>query len=223
MKTEIWLRLFSVMPWRHGVGLIFTRRTRRKRGDVQRMAGEPESCEGEPRERADAIEAAWNRFGALRELAQARLTELCERFPLGYTPQVVWRGYRVSAGLAYYKTGVIGLSAKVLRDEKSVVDTLDHEYAHLLAVARHGLRAAGHGAGWQRAMLDIGHEPKVRHNYEVERNVARQSVTYICARCGRSFVRARRLPRRRRYLHAGCGGQLRLARVERITGDASGS
>jgi SprT protein len=132
---------------------------------------------------------------------------------------LVWRGYRVTAGLAYYKTGIIGLSTRVLKDEKSVVDTLTHEYAHLLAVVRGGLRAAGHGPEWQRAMRDLGLEPKVRHNYEVERNTARQTVTYVCVRCGRSVVRNRRLPKRRRYVHANCGGDLRLSKVERITAD----
>jgi predicted SprT family Zn-dependent metalloprotease len=148
-----------------------------------------------------------------------RLVQLCAEFPLGYVPELIWRGYRVTAGLAYYRKGVIGLSTRVLKDETSVVDTLVHEYAHLLAVKRHGTRAAGHGPAWQKAMRDLGQEPKVRHNYEVERNVARQSVTYVCIRCGKSIVRARRLPKRRRYIHANCGGDLRLAKVERITGE----
>jgi SprT protein len=145
------------------------------------------------------------------------LGQLCEQFPLGYEPEIVWRGYRVTAGLAYYRKGVIGLSTRVLKDEKAVLDTLVHEYAHLLAVVRHGNRAAGHGPAWQRAMKDLGQEPKVRHSYEVERNVSRQSVTYVCVRCGLPIVRARRLPKRRKYVHANCGGALRLAKIERIT------
>jgi SprT protein len=156
---------------------------------------------------------------ALRGIAEERLKQLCEEFPLGYVPQLVWKGYRVTAGLAYYRTGVIGLSTRVLKDEQAVVDTLIHEYAHLLAVVRHGQRAAGHGPAWQRAMMDLGQEPRVRHSYEVERNIARQSVTYVCLRCGRSVVRHRRLPRRRRYVHANCGGDLRLSKVDRITAE----
>ena len=152
--------------------------------------------------------------------AQARLEQLCKEFPLGYVPEIRWKGYRVTAGLAYYKTWVIGLSTRVLTDEKAVIDTLVHEYAHLLAVVRHGMRAAGHGPGWQHAMHDLGQEPKVRHNYAVERNTSRQCVTYACVKCGQHLVRSRRLPRRRRYVHANCGGDLRLAKVERITVDA---
>ena len=153
----------------------------------------------------------------LRCAAQQRLEELSLEFPLGYEPELIWRGYRVTAGLAYYRKGVIGLSNRVLKDEKAVLDTLLHEYAHLLAVARHGPSAAGHGPAWKQAMADLGQEPKVRHNYEVERNVTRQAVTYLCVRCGTHVVRARRLPKRRRYVHANCGGDLRLAKVERVT------
>jgi len=153
----------------------------------------------------------------LQTVASARLAELCRDFPLGYTPELVWRGYRVTAGLAYYRKGVIGLSTRVLKEEQAVLDTLTHEYAHLLAVARHGNRAAGHGPAWRQAMADLGQEAKVRHNYEVERNVARQSVVYTCKRCGAHIKRARRLPKRRRYMHAGCGGEIRLLKVERIT------
>lgn len=158
---------------------------------------------------------------ALRILAQRRLEELSAQFPLGYVPELVWRGYRVTAGLAYYRKGVIGLSNRVLKDEKAVLDTLLHEYAHLLAVARHGVAAAGHGPAWRQAMHDLGQEPKVRHNYEVERNVTRQAVTYLCVKCGLQITRARRLPKRRRYVHANCGGDLRLAKVERVTADES--
>lgn len=160
---------------------------------------------------------------SLREAANACLADLCARFPLGYEPVLVWRAYRVSAGLAYYKKGVIGLSTRVLTDESHVIDTLIHEYAHLLAVARHGVRAAGHGEPWQQAMRDLGQEAKVRHNYPVERNVSRQQVTYVCVKCGKSFIRTRRLPRKRRYVHARCGGDLRLTKVEQITQEARSS
>ena len=156
-------------------------------------------------------------YETLRAVAAAHLVELCTKFPLGYTPELVWRGYRVTAGLAYYRKGVIGLSSRVLREEQAVLDTLTHEYAHLLAVARHGNRAAGHGPAWQQAMADLGQEAKVRHNYEVERNVPRQTVVYTCKKCGAHINRSRRLPRRRKYMHAACGGEIRLLKIERIT------
>lgn len=147
----------------------------------------------------------------------AELDRLCALFPLGYRPTILWKPYRVTAGVAYYRHGAIGLSTRVLTDEAAVRDTLLHEYAHLLAFYRAGQRGAGHGAPWKQAMRDLGQEPKVRHNYAVERNTPRQQVTYQCVRCGQPIVRNRRLPKKRRYLHATCGGDLRLIRVERVT------
>lgn len=156
----------------------------------------------------------------LDEVARAALAELCDRFPLGYTPALVWKPYRVTAGMAFYKKGTIALSDRVLREAEPVVETLVHEYAHLLAVHRGGIKAAGHGPVWRQAMRDLGQEPQVRHRYQVERNVARQRVTYQCLRCGRPILRHRRLPKGRRYVHADCGGDLRLIRVERVTAEA---
>ncbi|HWD37979.1 MAG TPA: SprT-like domain-containing protein [Fimbriimonas sp.] len=153
----------------------------------------------------------------LVEIAVTHLFQLCDRFPMGYVPKLVWKSYRVTAGMAYYRTGTIGLSCTVLKTEEAVRETVGHEYAHLLAIARHGERERGHGNGWKRAMFDLGLEPKVRHNYEVDRNVRRQQVDYRCLRCGATIVRSRRLPRRRRYVHANCGGDLRLLQVSRVT------
>lgn len=154
----------------------------------------------------------------LRAVADAELARLAAAFPLGYPPVLQWKPYRVTAGMAYYRKGVIGLSPLVLKDEAAVRETLGHEYAHLLAVARHGVKAANHGPQWQRAMRDLGLEPKVRHTYMVERNAPRQRVTYRCLGCGASIERARRLPRKRIYLHVPCGGHLRLESVVKVEG-----
>jgi SprT protein len=153
----------------------------------------------------------------LDQSARTLLNQLSAAHPLGYTPSLQWRNLRVTAGLAYYKEGLIVLSRLVLTDEARMEITLRHEYAHLLAVARHGRKGAGHGVHWQQAMRELGVQPKVRHNYEVERNERRQEVTYRCARCNASFNRHRRLPRKRKWVHAGCGGPLRLESVKRIT------
>ncbi|MGV3618095.1 MAG: SprT-like domain-containing protein [Fimbriimonas sp.] len=151
--------------------------------------------------------------GHLLATAEEELARLCALFPLGYVPELQWRPYRVTAGMAYYRLHAIGLSTRVLKDEAAVRETLGHEYAHLLAVARHGTKAANHGPLWQRAMIDLGLEPKVRHTYDVERNRPRQRVTYRCLGCGASIVRSRRLPTKRRYVHVPCGGDLRLESV----------
>lgn len=157
----------------------------------------------------------------LNRVAHQLLAELILCFPLKQTPRLEWRSYRVTAGMAYYRQGVIGLSYRVLADEASVRSTLTHEFAHMLAVDRYGNRAAGHGSAWREAMRDLGQEPTVHHRYEVERNQKHQRVTYSCLRCGKQLVRSRRLPRKRRYVHANCGGDLRLSKVERVTPSTS--
>ncbi len=151
----------------------------------------------------------------LQELADRHLDELCTRFPMGYRPALVWKPLRVSAGLAYFKEGRIALSSLVLTDETNMRETLTHEYAHLLAVYRHGQKGAGHGAAWKRAMLDLGAEPKVRHRFEVQRNTPRQKVIYRCKKCETLIERTRRLNRRRVYVHSGCGGTIKLEGIVR--------
>lgn len=147
----------------------------------------------------------------LQTEARALLLQLCDNHPLGYVPKLAWRGYRVSAGMAYYKLGAIGLSRYVVKDEPQMRDTLKHEYAHLLAYYRHGKAGCGHGEPWRQAMRDLGLEPKVYHGYEVFRNRRRQEVGYLCERCGVTLIRSRRLPGRRRYVHTGCGGVIKFA------------
>lgn len=152
--------------------------------------------------------------------ASELLADLSRRFPTGRSIHLEWRPYRVTAGIAYYRTWTIGLSRYVLKDENAVRDTLIHEYGHLLAFARHGTKAANHGPYWQKAMRDLGAEPMVRHRYEVVRNERRQIVTYRCESCGKQFDRHRRLPRKGHWVHAGCGGALKLVRVTGVEGSA---
>lgn len=145
------------------------------------------------------------------------LAQACQSFPLGFTPKLIWKNLRVTAGVAYYREGAIALSKQILRDQDRLRETLLHEYAHLLAVRRHGLRAAGHGKAWKQAMIDLGLEPQVHHRYEVQRNKRRQEVGYRCDKCGITIVRARQLPRKRKYTHTDCGGPIRLAYVRQVT------
>ena len=150
----------------------------------------------------------------LKLRAEEILNDLEVRFPLGYRPQILWKALRVSAGMAYYRQKSIGLSTRLITDEERLYDTLLHEYAHLLAVVRYGIRGAGHSAGWKEAMRDLGLSPVVRHKYEVERNGKKQQVIYQCARCKEQFVRVRRLAKNKRYYHVNCGGQIKFIRVE---------
>mgnify|MGYP002781116176 CR=1 FL=1 len=151
----------------------------------------------------------------LDRYARSVLAEAAARFPLSREPGLEWSGrMTTTAGLALYRPWTIRLSSRVLDDAAKVRSTLLHEYAHLLAVDRDGLGAANHGPSWRRAMRDLGQEPSVRHDYAVERRIARRRVVYRCAGCGAEIVRARRLARGRRWVHTPCGGALRLTRVE---------
>ncbi len=149
-------------------------------------------------------------MGSVERHAEALLSELCEKYPLGYRPQLLWKGFRVTAGMAYYTRGEIALSRIVLDTPEKMYTTLIHEYAHLLAFAREGRAGAGHGPAWKAAMRQLGAEPVVRHSYTVRRNAKRQTLLYRCVRCGDTFSRHRRLPKTRKYVHADCGGGLRL-------------
>lgn len=151
---------------------------------------------------------------ALRARAEALLDDLTQRHPIGPKPLLKWKAMRVSAGMAYYREWAIGLSTKLITDEERLELTLRHEYAHLMAVARHGKKGAGHGAPWRQAMIELGLDPKVRHDYPVERNQLRSAVMYRCDRCGEQFQRSRKLPQGRQYRHVGCGGVVKfMARI----------
>lgn len=153
----------------------------------------------------------------LAAMAEALLDDLFDRFPVADRPVIVWKNLRVSAGMAYYKHNSIGLSKIILIDDVRLRDTLIHEYAHLLAVHRQGRKAAAHGLAWKTAMIDLGAEPRVRHSYPVKRNARCIEIRYSCLKCGITLVRSRRLPRKRTYVHAGCGGALRFAGAFRVT------
>lgn len=167
-------------------------------------------------ERSPSDSLATIPFEVLQSEAEQTLRECWRRFPLKAPVKLEWRNYRVTAGMAHYRLNLITLSPAVLTTAEAVRDTVIHEFAHLLAFMRYGVPGKGHGLPWQQAMLDLGAQPQVRHSYAVQRNTRRQQVEYRCLRCGVTFLRARRLPTRRVYVHANCGGDLRLICVQRV-------
>ncbi|MBZ0212189.1 MAG: SprT-like domain-containing protein [Nitrospirae bacterium] len=140
--------------------------------------------------------------------ARQQFERLCREHPMKRRPTLIWKPLRVSAGKAYFAQHAISLSSIVLTTRQRVLDTLIHEYAHLLAFDRHGRKAANHGPYWQQAMADLGAKPEVTHNYTdaIVRNQRRSVAVHVCRKCGARFELARRLPRRRKHLHRGCGG-----------------
>lgn len=138
-------------------------------------------------------------------------------FPIKAKPLIVWKSLRVTAGQAFLDRNLICLSSILIHDEARLIETLVHEYAHLLAYHRHGRKGANHGPLWQQAMADLGAKPEVRHRYTVERNQRRRAVIYRCAKCGLEFSKGRMLNKRRKYYHNNCGGQVQFMRVETTT------
>ena len=153
----------------------------------------------------------------IEALAHSILVDTCKTHPMGYTPALEWRRMPVTAGLAIYSKRTIALSTILMTDEERLRTTLLHEYAHLLAFHRFGRKGAGHGPPWRQTMIDLGLDPKVRHNYEVTRNKPKQEVVYKCKKCGTEIVRRRRLAVRRRYYHVQCGGQIAFQAIRSVT------
>lgn len=148
-------------------------------------------------------------------MAAALLAQLQIQHPLKFQPTLEWKKLRVTAGQAFYGRKLT-LSDIVLKTEEQLRSTLIHEYAHLLAFERAGKRGKGHGLVWRQAVIDLGGEPSIYHQYPCKRNQRRQTVTYRCVSCGVSFDRNRRLGKIERYRHANCGGKLQLVQVQRI-------
>lgn len=128
--------------------------------------------------------------------------------PLGRPPTVEWsRRLRAAAGRAYPAQARIVLSVRLLDAPDRVEQTLAHEYAHLMAYEASGGRCRPHGREWRAAMAALGYPARRTHDYAPERVVARKWA-YRCLGCGAQILRARRLPKGRRYRHAACGGPI---------------
>lgn len=109
-----------------------------------------------------------------------------------------------SAGICYPRIRVIRLSTHYhAKHPEEIESTLLHEMIHLLV--------PGHGAEFHRWLERIRTQGGRVERFAKERAlppVARWR--YTCRRCGRSFLRARRLPHGgRRHRHRDCGGALR--------------
>ena len=153
---------------------------------------------------------------AQEQLVWAELRRLSESFPTGRAVSWRWRPYRTTAGMAYFTLWEIGLNQPLLNTEERLLSTLRHEYAHLLAVARAGRKARGHGPDWRKAMQDLGEPIEVKHTFDCPRNQRRQRVWYRCSGCGVEFARHRALPKRKKFTHNGCGGAIQFVRREPI-------
>ncbi|EAT16425.1 SprT-like domain-containing protein [Desulfuromonas acetoxidans] len=100
------------------------------------------------------------------------------------------------------------------QESDALHQTFLHEVAHLcdhLMAFQGKAYRGGHGKSWQewaRALQvsaqRCGHSPAVAKLHQ-----QRLKVVAVCERCQEPIYRLRRLPARRQYRHARCGGRLR--------------
>lgn len=154
----------------------------------------------------------------LPDLAVQLLQECLAHHPMSRPPNLVWRKLPRSAGHANHREWRIVLSCSVLQTPEQVTTTLKHEYAHLLAVDRFGISAAGHGLHWKNCMIELGLAPERTHRYETVRNRTRV-VIYKCSKCGATLERNRALARNRVWVHSKCKGRLLLIENRRLSED----
>nr|WP_320050994.1 SprT-like domain-containing protein [uncultured Desulfuromonas sp.] len=101
-----------------------------------------------------------------------------------------------------------------VQEPDALRQTFLHEVAHLcdhLLTFQGKMYRGGHGKNWQHWAKSFkissercGHSPAVAKLHQ-----ERLKVVAVCERCQQPIYRQRRLPSRRQYLHAGCGGRLR--------------
>lgn len=144
--------------------------------------------------------------GERDRLVRELLAQWAASHPLRRPPKVEWsRRLRASAGRAYPVQARIVLSVGLLDSPDKVEQTLAHEYAHLMAFEASGGRCRPHGREWKAAMASLGYPARRTHDYAPQR-VVPPRWAYRCLGCGAQILRARRLPKGRRYRHAACGG-----------------
>ncbi|MFQ3578492.1 MAG: SprT-like domain-containing protein [Verrucomicrobiia bacterium] len=110
---------------------------------------------------------------------------------------VKWSGrLTTTAGLANLRSTQITLNIRLKEiSEAEVERTFLHELAHLIAHERAGnRRIKAHGVEWRRACADLGiPNESVRHNLPFKRRKLEARFYYLCAHCGKSIARVRKI------------------------------
>lgn len=96
---------------------------------------------------------------------------------------------------------------------EEVLDTLRHEVAHALAIARHGRDGSGHGPAWRAAAVELGANPSPygsREACEAVRKTAPAPYLLTCTRCEQAWERYKVAAcwRDEYRVHADCGGRI---------------
>lgn len=94
--------------------------------------------------------------------------------------------------------------------EKTFLHELAHACDHLSNQEGKSYRQA-HGPGWKEWAAALGAGTDIKGGSEVLSRLYqdRLKTVAVCRKCGAELKRVRRLASRRRYIHRGCGGELK--------------
>lgn len=96
---------------------------------------------------------------------------------------------KTKAGIAYTHNNTIVLNEYFIETEieSMCLDTIPHEFAHIITEYRYGKNIAPHGKEWQLvAALEFGIEPSTYHNYDMAPLLLTKEITnrqYYQYRC----------------------------------------
>lgn len=124
-------------------------------------------------------------------------------------------------GQAFPGRNVIRLNPVYLNahTDHYIATTVPHEWAHIAACHKYGMRIAAHGPEWKATMRQVGVQPTRCHNYTVPEGVkvGKQRAKYkcVCAKCDSVIevgakVRSK-LEAGATYKHNRCGGRIVVA------------
>jgi SprT protein len=112
--------------------------------------------------------------------------------------QVRWNSrMTTTAGYARFPAFVIDLNQHLKKYEEEIERTLKHELAHLLALAKYGVKIEAHGAEWKYYCAKLGiSDETVRHRLQLgERRQVEKKYTYHCLNCKIEVKRVRKFKR----------------------------
>ena len=103
-----------------------------------------------------------------KKLEELRL-KAQELYSVNIEPSVSFDLRGQSAGQANYRTNRIRLNRQLLEKYTTefVVQTVPHEFAHLVAHKKFGRRIKPHGHEWRSVMIALGAKPSRTHNFAV--------------------------------------------------------
>jgi SprT protein len=95
---------------------------------------------------------------------------------------------------------------------EDAINTVIHEWCHVLAYYLKNGVCGGHGRLWKQLMIQYGANPKRCHNMNADDIGLKRKFTYECGCCEHklTIIRHRRIQQGKIYLCATCGRPIRF-------------